>query len=136
MATPQPSKLKQIRQTSGVTTGYCAADSLVTLQHVHRLGGDAVFVTDRQAKAGFEEMVLWSLPGYNHTVAPQSLLRWDVPNAGFQLLEVFLNIPQQECRQILNTLVAGHAFPGACLRRSYHTIDDTVASVNSAQCRH
>ena len=67
-AVPRPSKLKGVKQTSGLTTGFDHTDSLVVLQDALDVHKDerSVSVMDRHVQSSFDELGVWSLPEINH----------------------------------------------------------------------
>ena len=79
-AVPKPSKLKHVKQTSGLTAGFDQEDSLVVLQDALSINKSerSVSVTDRQVQSSFDELGVWRLPELAHKNLRLALVLWKV----------------------------------------------------------
>ena len=79
-AVPKPSKLKHVKQTSGLTTGFGQDDTLVVLQDALNINKSerSITVTDRQVQSSFDELGVWSLPELTHKRLRMALVLWKV----------------------------------------------------------
>ena len=73
-------KLKHVKQTSGLTTGFEQDDSLVVLQDVLSINRSerSISVTGTQVQSCFDDWGVWNLPELTHKSLRLALVLWKV----------------------------------------------------------